>query len=306
MNASWVAGSVRGRLLNRRRLGVAGARDVAAAGSTEAAVALLAGSAYGRDVVAGMAPDGPAERWARCASGISACWPDGCHRAAGTSCACSPAASSWRTSPTGWPRWRVNRSRSRTRSARSALRGPGWRQRRLRWRRARRSPLQAGATPAASSSPMCWSRWRRAGRAGWGMSRPARRAGRRGRRRWSWPARSQPASWCRRGRLPICVASWDEHGRRPAICASWPTDSRPAGHGCSTALTTRRVCGGRRVGGGAASTETRPRRCEPAAPALRSLPPRQRPWWPTPGAPQAALEAAGWGRIGLEAFDAVA
>jgi len=57
MTAGWVAGSVRGRLLTRRRLGVGGARAVAASGTSEAAVVLLADSPYGRDVTAGMPAD---------------------------------------------------------------------------------------------------------------------------------------------------------------------------------------------------------------------------------------------------------
>jgi hypothetical protein len=57
VSAGWVAGSVRARLLTRRRLGRAGARAVAAAGGTDAAVALLADSPYGRDVRAGMPAD---------------------------------------------------------------------------------------------------------------------------------------------------------------------------------------------------------------------------------------------------------
>jgi len=54
VTAGWVAGAVRGRLLTRRRLGLAGARAVAASGGIEAAVGLLAGSPYGRDVHAGL------------------------------------------------------------------------------------------------------------------------------------------------------------------------------------------------------------------------------------------------------------
>src|ERR1019366_4481907 len=54
MSAGWVAGSVRGRLLTRRRLGAAGARAVASAGTTEAAVGLLADSPYGREGDRGM------------------------------------------------------------------------------------------------------------------------------------------------------------------------------------------------------------------------------------------------------------
>ncbi len=54
MSAGWVAGGVRGRLLVRRRLGRAGARAVAGAVSTEAAVALVAESPYGHRVEPGM------------------------------------------------------------------------------------------------------------------------------------------------------------------------------------------------------------------------------------------------------------
>lgn len=54
MTAGWVAGSVRGRGLCRRRLGLAGARAVAASGSTDAAVAAVARSPYGREVRPGM------------------------------------------------------------------------------------------------------------------------------------------------------------------------------------------------------------------------------------------------------------
>ncbi|HET7487194.1 MAG TPA: hypothetical protein VFJ85_04650 [Acidimicrobiales bacterium] len=57
MSAGWVSGSVRGRLLASRRLGLAGAREVAASGGAAAGVARLAASPYGRDVRSGMAPD---------------------------------------------------------------------------------------------------------------------------------------------------------------------------------------------------------------------------------------------------------
>jgi hypothetical protein len=57
VSAGWVAGSVRGRLLTRRRLGSAGAREVAAAGAADAAVARLAASPYGREVRVGMRPE---------------------------------------------------------------------------------------------------------------------------------------------------------------------------------------------------------------------------------------------------------
>ncbi len=54
MTAGWVAGGVRGRLLTRRRLGAVGARQVAASEGSEAAVALLARSPYGREVREGL------------------------------------------------------------------------------------------------------------------------------------------------------------------------------------------------------------------------------------------------------------
>jgi hypothetical protein len=57
VTAGWTAGSVRGRLLTSRRLGVAGARAAATAGSAEAAVRVVAASAYGRDVRPAMTPD---------------------------------------------------------------------------------------------------------------------------------------------------------------------------------------------------------------------------------------------------------
>ena len=50
MSAGWVAGGVRGRLLTRRRLGAAGAREVAGSSGVEAAIARLTRSPYGRDV----------------------------------------------------------------------------------------------------------------------------------------------------------------------------------------------------------------------------------------------------------------
>lgn len=50
MSAGWVAGGVRGRLLCRRRLGMAGARAIATAGSAGEAVAALARSPYGHHV----------------------------------------------------------------------------------------------------------------------------------------------------------------------------------------------------------------------------------------------------------------
>lgn len=50
MSAGWVAGTVRARLLLRRRLGRERALDAAACGSLREALALLAGSGYGRDL----------------------------------------------------------------------------------------------------------------------------------------------------------------------------------------------------------------------------------------------------------------
>jgi len=52
-----VAGGVRGRLLTRRRLGAAGARRIAASGGTAAAIGLLASSPYGRDLHDGLSSD---------------------------------------------------------------------------------------------------------------------------------------------------------------------------------------------------------------------------------------------------------
>jgi len=52
---AWVAGAVRARLLARRRLGRAGAREVATAPSLGEAVARVAASPYGREVTAGSA-----------------------------------------------------------------------------------------------------------------------------------------------------------------------------------------------------------------------------------------------------------
>jgi len=54
MMADWVAVSVRGRGLLSRRLGAGGVRLLARAPSLDAALAVLARSAYGRDVRAGM------------------------------------------------------------------------------------------------------------------------------------------------------------------------------------------------------------------------------------------------------------
>lgn len=54
MSARWVAGGARARLLCRRRVGITGARALAGAGGTEAAVAALADTPYGRAVRAGM------------------------------------------------------------------------------------------------------------------------------------------------------------------------------------------------------------------------------------------------------------
>jgi hypothetical protein len=50
MSAAWVAGSVRARAIARRRVGAAGARDLAGSGSLPVAVDMLARSPYGRRV----------------------------------------------------------------------------------------------------------------------------------------------------------------------------------------------------------------------------------------------------------------
>lgn len=50
MSSAWVAASVRGRALARRRLGASGARRIAASRSLAEAVAVLAESSYGHDV----------------------------------------------------------------------------------------------------------------------------------------------------------------------------------------------------------------------------------------------------------------
>jgi len=50
MSAGWVAGSVRARALARRRIGAAAARQVAASGTLEDALRLLADTPYGREV----------------------------------------------------------------------------------------------------------------------------------------------------------------------------------------------------------------------------------------------------------------
>lgn len=54
MSASWVAGSVRGRAMSRRRLGAGGARDLAALATLADAVQLLSTTPYGHDVRPGM------------------------------------------------------------------------------------------------------------------------------------------------------------------------------------------------------------------------------------------------------------
>ena len=56
MSARWVAGSVRSRLLARRRLGREGARAIAGASSPAEAIGLLARTPYGHDVDATMSP----------------------------------------------------------------------------------------------------------------------------------------------------------------------------------------------------------------------------------------------------------
>lgn len=54
MSAGWVAGSVRAKAMARRRLGRAATRELAASSTTESALHMLAGSAYGRDVRPGL------------------------------------------------------------------------------------------------------------------------------------------------------------------------------------------------------------------------------------------------------------
>ncbi|HYM50475.1 MAG TPA: hypothetical protein VET65_07850 [Candidatus Limnocylindrales bacterium] len=54
MSSSWVAGSVRAKLLTSRRLGSAHARDLAASPSLAAAVERLSRTSYGHDVAIGM------------------------------------------------------------------------------------------------------------------------------------------------------------------------------------------------------------------------------------------------------------
>lgn len=54
MSAGWVAASVRARALAHRRVGAAGARDLAGAHSLDRALDVLAGSPYGRDVHHGL------------------------------------------------------------------------------------------------------------------------------------------------------------------------------------------------------------------------------------------------------------
>ena len=54
MSASWVAAGVRARALSRRRVGAAGARDLAALPSLDAAVQALVATPYGHDVHPGM------------------------------------------------------------------------------------------------------------------------------------------------------------------------------------------------------------------------------------------------------------
>jgi len=57
MTAAWVAASVRARLLARRRVGMAGARALASAPTSDAAVEALTSSPYGRSVRTGSATD---------------------------------------------------------------------------------------------------------------------------------------------------------------------------------------------------------------------------------------------------------
>ena len=57
MSAAWVAASVRARAMTRRRLGRAGARDLAQCPNLTSAVAVLAGSPYGDDLRLGATLD---------------------------------------------------------------------------------------------------------------------------------------------------------------------------------------------------------------------------------------------------------
>ena len=54
MSLAWVAGSVRAKALARRRLGSTVIRELAASSTTESALHMLTGSAYGRDVRPGL------------------------------------------------------------------------------------------------------------------------------------------------------------------------------------------------------------------------------------------------------------
>ena len=54
MSLAWVAGSVRAKALARRRLGRTAIRELAASSTTESALHMLTGSAYGRDVRPGL------------------------------------------------------------------------------------------------------------------------------------------------------------------------------------------------------------------------------------------------------------
>lgn len=67
MSGGWVAGSVRSQAIARRRLGTAGARGLAAAGSLAEAVEALAGSPYGGQV---RADDGLADAQRGVAAGL--------------------------------------------------------------------------------------------------------------------------------------------------------------------------------------------------------------------------------------------
>ena len=57
MSAGWVASTVRARALTRRRLGSDGVRRLAGSTSLAGGIALLAGSAYSRDLAPDMTPD---------------------------------------------------------------------------------------------------------------------------------------------------------------------------------------------------------------------------------------------------------
>ena len=228
MSAGWVAGSVRGRLLTRRRLGTAGAREVARTGSSDAAVAALAGSSYGRDVHAGMSVGRRrAGRSGRCACGICGCWRDGCRLGPATPCGCSPAGSSWSTSATGSLRWPASRVVEPYVLGALAVAGPGWRPRRPRMRFGRRSPGRPGATQGRRSGLTRRSPWRRGGRAGWPTPYPGRRTWAAGAAALVVPGSSPPASPARRRRRRSPAATRAGVGEPQPMSRAWRRGCQP-------------------------------------------------------------------------------